>query len=423
MKLSILVAMTTLTTGTLFGCSNDSNGTPNTTKQIKTVEAKVREDIHLTSDGEKINNQVRTFSFNLFREVAKAEKETNYCLSPLGVTFDMGMVMNGADGETLKQMQNALGFSGFALKNINEYIKTMRTSLPELDNLSVFTEANSIWAKKGLTFRNEYIAINKTYYDAEIKENLSFDNNTVKEINEWCNKKTKGLIPDFLNDIPDDLVSLILNALYFKGTWESPFDTNATNDKPFYLADGSHQTVHMMHQDIETDAMSDGDVTIVELPYGNSAFSMYVFMPTNTNNSIDALLTTINADTWTKWINAMDYSEVVLSLPRFQMKDNRELTDILRILGIKDAFGATANFSKMSPSFLNISSVKQKTAIEVAEEGTVAAAVTGTEMVGSAGPAAEPKTIKANFNHPFGFVISEKSTGSILFAGKVGNPQ
>ena len=131
----------------------------------------------------------------------------------------------------------------------------MRTSLPELDNLSVFTEANSIWAKKGLTFRNEYIAINKTYYDAETKENLSFDNNTVKEINEWCNKKTKGLIPDFLNDIPDDLVSLILNALYFKGTWESPFDTNATNDKPFYLADGSHQTVHMMHQDIETDAM------------------------------------------------------------------------------------------------------------------------------------------------------------------------
>jgi len=423
MKTLALIATATLTIGSLFSCTADSSETPEAPDPMNTVEAKVRENINLTSEGIKINKQVRAFSFNLYREVAKAKKETNYCLSPLGVTFDMGMVMNGADKETFKQMQNALGFAGYSIKDINEYIKVMRTSLPELDNLSVFTEANSIWAKKGLTFKDEYIAMNKTYYDAETKDGLPFDETTLNEINQWCNTKTKGLIPQFLDGVPDNLIAVILNALYFKGTWTSPFDANNTDNKPFYLANGSRETVHMMQQQVNTYAMSDENVTIVQMPYGNGAFSMFAFIPTDTGKSIDALLTNINADTWTKWISAMNNSKVILSLPRFKMEDKRDMTKILNTLGIKDAFNAAADFSKMSTSSLSISMVEQKTAIEVTEKGTVAAAVTGTEIATSAGPQIDPKIITANFNRPFGFIITENSTGCMLFAGKVGNPK
>ena len=423
MKTLALVATATLTMGSLFSCTADSNETPETPDPINTVEAKVRENINLTSEGVKINEQVRAFSFNLYREVAKAKKETNYCLSPLGVTFDLGMVMNGADGETFKQMQNTLGFAGFSLKDINEYIKAMRTSLPELDNLSVFTEANSIWAKKGLTFKNEYIDMNKTYYDAETKDGLPFDITTLNEINQWCNTKTKGLIPQFLDEISDNLIAVILNALYFKGTWTSPFDANNTDNKPFYLADGSRETVHMMQQQLNTHAMTDENVTIVQLPYGNGAFSMFAFMPTDTKKSVDALLTTINADTWIKWTGSMNNSKVILSLPRFKMDDKRDLIEILNTLGIKDAFNTAADFSKMSTSSFSISMVKQKTAIEVTEKGTVAAVVTGTALIGSAGPQTDPEIITANFNRPFCFIITESSTGCILFAGKIGNPK
>lgn len=406
-----------LLAGFFVGCS-DETGDDNS------ITAKEREDIPLSTKSEAVNAQANHFAFDFMQAYAgQRESEINYCISPLGVTSVLGMLLNGADGETYTQIQRAMGFDDFTNEEINQYMQTMQQSLRDVDNTTTYLNANSMWAKEGISFLPAYVETNQTYYDAETRGEQPFDQTTVNAINNWCSDKTKGHITEFIH--PGELGKLsvlLLNAIYFKGIWTSPFKESDTKERTFTLADGTEKQVPMMYQEEHFNCEVNDEVTLVRLPYGNEAFRMSVFFPTDEQGSIDELLQNLTPEKWASWEERVSYP-IKLYLPRFTFNtEDEKLIQLLEEVGIRDAFGGTADFSNMTDSSLAINLFKQITTVEVNEEGTVATAVTGAGMYATSNEPIIPKPTVIEFNRPFGFIISETSTGAILFAGKVGDP-
>ncbi|MCD7852233.1 MAG: serpin family protein [Parabacteroides sp.] len=414
MKTTLLSAI--LFTFCLLSCTSDDGGdfgkdTP-------------RYDIPLSTKSGEINTQVQKFSFDFYREIAKSEKnKENFCISPLSASLCLGMILNGADGNTYTEMQKTLGFEGFTNQQINEYVKMMQTELPKLDGRTIFTNANSLWVNNSYTLLPEFIQTNKTYYDAEVS-NEPFDNSTLEKINSWCKQKTNGLIPEIIDKISDDMVSYLINTIYFKGVWTNEFKKSDTKDEPFYLANGGIVKVPTMKQTQSNNYYVDKDVQVVELPYGNESFSMVLFIPTDPEKKdIDKVIADLDRETWINWNENMYPVNMTIYLPRFVIQTEKDLIGSMKVLGIQDVFyDYSANFTKMSTTVgLYIDLLKQKTFIELNESGTEAAAVTiGGTATTSVGPS---QSAEIRFDHPFGYVLKEKSTGAILFAGKVGKPE
>lgn len=299
----------------------------------------------------------------------------------------------------------------------------MQTELPKLDGRTIFTNANSLWIKDGYTLLPEFIQTNKTYYDAEVC-NEPFDNSTLEKINGWCNKKTNGLIPDIIDRIPDNIISYLINAIYFKGVWTNEFKKSDTKDEPFYMANGQTIKVPTMKQTQSNNFFANEEVMAVELPYGNEAFSIFLFMPANPDEkNLDDIIKGLDQETWQSWNELLYPKTMTIYLPRFLIKTEKNLIETLNSLGIHDAFNSfSADFTKMSiTNKFYIGLLKQKTYIELNESGTEAAAVTIAGMIDNSAAPHIPTEIR--FDHPFGYVLKEKSTGAILFAGKVGKPE
>lgn len=402
--------------GVLFaGCSNDEKA-PDVPKE--------RVDIELTAEEIRVNKQIRDFSFDLSRVYAEMrDNKTNYVFSPLGLSYCLGMVLNGADGETYKQIQDALGFSGMDNGAINRYMQTMRIALADVDNTTTFLNANSIWIKEGITFLDDFKKTDQTYYDALLKENMTFDSKCADAINDWCKEQTKGMIPKFVEaDEISSLKALFLNALYFNGKWKYPFSASDTQQQNFTRADGSFTKVPMLKKKSETlSCVSTDEVTIVTLPYGNGAFVMRLVLPVNRATTIDDLLKGLTAERWNGWMDQEKEYMATFSLPKFDIDyEDEGMKDIMEGLGVTDAFTINADFSKMSETALSISRIKQRSVIHVDEKGTEVSVMTWTGETLADMPAILP--LQVDFNRPFAFFISEISTNTILFAGKVGDP-
>lgn len=261
------------------------------------------------------------------------------------------------------------------------------------------------------------------YYNAEVY-NEPFDDGTKDKVNRWCADKTNNLIQKILDDSPSDAVSLLINAIYFKGVWTSEFKEKDTKDESFYLNNGEEIKVPTMRQENTTDCYIDDKVSVVELPYGNGAFSLVVFMPSaNDEGALNRLIEGLDDAEWNHWIDKMKQQNLKLYLPRFKFESPlMDLKEIMRVMGISDAFDpALADFSMMCDASVYINEVKQKTFIEVNESGTEAAAVTVADMNLSMDSPA-PIISELRFDHPFGYVLKEKSTGAILFVGRVDKP-
>lgn len=401
----------------LFAGCSDNEDSPNVPKE--------RVDIELTAEERQVNDQVQDFAFDFIRAFAqereKKEPEIkNYAISPLSLSFVLGMVLNGADGETYKQMQEVLGFGGMDNESINRYMQTMRIALPDLDNTTTFLNANSIWMAKGWNFLPDFKQMNQTYYDALLKADEDFDQKSADAINGWCKEKTKGMIPEFVEvDEISSLKVLLLNALYFKGKWKYPFEPSETQMQVFVRKDGSPIRVPMMKMHKVLACVSTDDAIIVSLPYGNGAFNMQLLLPADRTVPIEELLGNLTSEQWNEWkAQEMGYS-VTFALPKFDIDyEDGKLHNVLKVLGISDAFTSKADFSKMCNAGLHLSWVKQRSVIHVDENGTEASVVTGV-----GGDTDDmPPALQVDFNRPFAFFITEVSTNTIVFAGKVGNP-
>ena len=254
-------------------------------------------------------------------------------------------------------------------------------------------------------------------YDAQVQE-LDFASPKAPDIiNGWCAGKTNNCIPKVLNEIPETARLYLLNALYFKGIWKNQFKKSDTAEEAFTNADGSKSTVHMMNLRDERFNYAENEYfSMAELPYGNEAFSMVVLLPAE-GKSLDECLPQLNDERWGEWNSSLSSSALNLKLPRFEMEYDKELIDDMMAMGMQEAFTPSADFSGMADEDLFISLLQQFTYVKVNEEGTEAAAVTvGGMDVAAPGPST---VIPFYVDRPFIFLIKEKSTGVILFMGKV----
>lgn len=371
--------------------------------------------IFLSAELQKRVAQDNEFALDLLKKTIENAEESNVFISPLSVSIALGMAWNGADGSTKSEMETALKMSGMSADNINEYYRIMLDSLPTADSSTILKIANSIWYKNGFQIKQPFLDINAAYFDAEIRS-LDFSKAwAVDTINNWCARKTNNLIKEVIKEIPPLARMYLINAVYFKGVWACPFDEEQTFKTNFTDEQGRLNEVNMMHMTDTFPYYSDSYAQYLDIPYGNGAFSMTVILPSGgktTSNVLDYLTN----ERLNSALGSLQIQKVDVNFPRFKTECNYELSETLKAMGMKKAFEDTADFSKISDEDLFISSVIHKTYVEVTEEGTEAAAVTVIEFVTTSLP--NYPTFFAS--KPFIFLIREKGTGVILFAGKMG---
>ncbi len=365
-------------------------------------------EIELTDGERQLIASNNDFAFNLFR---KARGEESKVLSPLSITYALGMLNNGAAGQTQQEINQTLGFGEAGADAINAFCQKMLKEAETLDAKTKSFIANTIFVNEGLGYhlQDGFIQKANDYYSAQPQNRDFKDGETMDVINQWASDHTMGMIPEVLNEqsFNPGAVSYLLNALYFKGAWSSPFDMAETKDESF----GGGDAVPMMHKTGAEFEYTENDLyQAVNLPYSNGAYRMSVFLPRE-GKSVGDVLDALSGSNWQ--LNGWS-CEVDLKLPRFETDTNQDLVDIMSALGMPTAFTYDADFSYFCNVSVFISNMFQVAKIKLDEEGTEAAAVT---VIGEATAMPEdPKKLYAN--RPFLYIISEQSTETIFFIGQ-----
>jgi serpin B len=326
------------------------------------------------------------------------------------------MTYNGAAGETQQAMAKTLELEGMSLQEVNQSSAGLRKTLETLDPKVELTIANSIWARQGVPFKPDFLERNRQFFGAKITLLNFGDPQAPALINQWVNTNTKGKIEKIIEQIDSQVVMLLINAIYFKGQWQAKFDKSKTQDGVFHLPDGRQKQVPMMFQEGVYPYFRGEDFEAVRLAYGEGQVSMTIFLPSS-SSSLDAFMGRLNAENWESWIVRFREAKenIQIMMPRFKLAYEATLNDALKMLGMEIAFdGSRANFEGMGGG-LWISEVKHKSIVEVNEEGTEAAAVTGVVVIDSVPPL-------FLVDHPFFFAIRDDRTGTVLFMGTVIEP-
>ena len=395
----------------LFSCESDSIDNNKDGKPAEPIELTLKQ-------GEKVSADNR-FTFKMFREVSALSDKPNTFFSPLSLNFALGMLYNGASGETRTEMAEVLGMGDFTDIEINEYYQKMSQALLEIDPKTDISIANSIWCRNGFPVKQSFIDVNKKYFDASV-QSLDFNKPDAADIiNKWCADKTKKRITEIVEKpIKDDIMMYLINALYFKSKWQSDikFDKANTKQRNFTKADNSYIKVNLMEQENTFLYYADENLQCVELPYGNQAFSMVVMLG-DESMSLDELIDYLDDATWQNVMDNMYDQEVWLKLPRFKIECDMQLKEPVKNVGMQRIF--VGGFVNISDADLAVSGIRQKTFVEVNEEGTEAAAVTVNYLV--SGVPRDPVQFFAD--RPFLYLIKERSTGAILFIGRMDEPE
>lgn len=382
-----------------------------------------RKHIVLTRSQKELANENVKFAFSLFNKVNEQETEhPNWIMSPFSASIAMSITANGAEGNSRTQIQNALGFNGFQMDEINDYYKLLTKELLAVDKTTQLSLANSVWLHNNFKFHDSFVNTTKKMYEAKVTTLDLTDQSALKKINDWSADHTNNLIPIILEELPDNLKFCILNSLYFKGVWLDEFEKSSTVDGLFTCANGQQNQVKMMRQVTEQRYCSNEYFALAEFPYGNGAFSMMVLLP-NEGCTLEESFQNFNANDWIETTESgsleMFLCELNVSFPRFELKYETNLIEAMQSLGITDIFDENkADFSNLSSSNVFINLLKQSAYLKVDEKGAEAAATT---IVGGMDASPGPLYRKADFhmNRPFAFIIKENSTGTILFMGKV----
>lgn len=369
----------------------------------------------------RANNE---FGLDLYAQF-KAEKG-NLFYSPLSIFTALAMTSAGARGNTLAQMEKTLrtplgteqhAACGSYLTLLNAESKNGK---PRGYKLSV---ANRLFGQKDFGFKEPFLNLTRTSYGAGLQE-LDFAGSVEtsrQTINTWIEQQTQKKISNAIppDGLPERTKLVLVNAIYFKGSWDNPFQKQVTVPKPFHLENGESVNVPTMHQlrDFKYTEI-ENLCQCVELPYRGKALSMVVFLPLKDLAPLEQLFTIENVQAWLKLLDG-NSERVELALPKFNVTYSTDLGAPLNALGMTDAFSDAADLSGMAPKGLYISSALHKAFVDVNEDGTEAAAAT----VFGAEPSSVPPPPKVfNVDRPFIFIIREHATGGILFVGRIVDP-
>lgn len=371
--------------------------------------------IQLSALEDGIVKQSNDFAYQAFNAYNKGENlSPNYVMSPLSFSYALSMLANGADGATRAEILKAVGSSEQSMEDVNALYAKLMEQLPKMDKSTEVDIANMMWMALDFKPYDAFLNTLKTSYQAGVMQTDTKD--ALNAINKWCSEKTNGLIDPFLKTWDPATRTMLLNALYFKGKWAMPFDAGKTAKESFSNDDGSQATVDMMNATQELRYYEDKRFAMTEFPYGNGAFAIQFFLPKD-GVSLNDCITELGKSDWNQINTSSELASVTVKMPKFTTETRRSLNDVAMALGIKTAFSSLASYSNLAKEKVELSEIFQAAKISVDEKKTEAAAVTSVELV----TANLPTVKEYNFylNRPFVYVLREKSTGVILFMGKM----
>lgn len=350
-------------------------------------------------------------------------KEENPLVSPASVAMALGMTANGARGQTLAQMEEVLGLP---VEELNRALHAWKASLPATEKCSIHL-ANAIWLRDSdsLTVQQDFLQAAADWYGASAYK-APFDDSTVREINGWVKKNTKEMIPSIVNEIPQDAMLYLVNALAFEAEWATVYKEHQIRDWEFALENGEKETVDMMYS-TERNYLEDENATGFLKYYAGRRYAIAALLPRE-GMTVEEYLDTLTAEGLRAMLTAPQDVEVRARMPAFEAEYSVMLNEALRDMGMEDAFSAlpgVADFSAMGQydgQNLYISEVAHKTYIKVDPKGTKAAAATAVLTVPSAAPAQEPQYKTVILERPFVYFLLDTDTGLPFFAGVMRDP-
>lgn len=369
-----------------------------------------------------------------FRFLAHMYDGDNLIYSPLSLQYALAMTANGASGETLQEMIDFLGYGEEGIDVLNDYSKTLLEQLPAVDLDVTLKVTDALLVNNMFPLLPSFKETVETHYYAAV-DNMDFNDPeyVAARINEWSGRNTNGFIDKVLtkDDISPDAAAYLMNALYFKAKWagtkhDPMFNSEYTRTEDFHTADGKTVKVEMMnnmryHQYAEMDGYK-----VLVLPYAGGRFNMYVLLPDD--GDLGGMIEKLQDTSWKDILGSLKQdAEVYVKLPKFEVENKFELSEVLQSLGVEKAFvEGEAEFDRMfepKPGYYYwINKVIQKSRIAVSEWGTEAGSVTVVEMNAESAAPMDPKRIYFYADRPFAFVIGEETSGTILFEGTYTRP-
>ena len=359
------------------------------------------------------NADVTDFAIRLFQ--VSNEKDKNTLISPLSVLCALAMTANGAEEETLAQMEEVLGMT---TEELNLYLYSYMKNLPQGDKYKL-SLANSIWFTEDerFTVNQDFLQTNADYYGADIYK-APFDKQTLKDINNWVKQNTDGMIPEILDQIPPEAIMYLVNALAFEAEWSEIYEKHQVKDGEFTKEDGTKQDVKFMFGS-EGTYFEDEKATGFMKRYVGGKYAFVALLP-NEGVSVSEYIASLDGESLNALLANPQYATVHTSIPKFETEYKVEMSDILQSMGMTEAFDMyNADFEGLGTSTdgnIYISRVLHKTFISVGEKGTKAGAATIVEM--NDGAAAEPTEPKEVYlDRPFVYMLVDCENNIPFFIG------
>lgn len=355
-------------------------------------------------------------SLEVYRQLG--EKTDNWLVSPFSLQCALGMLSNGANGETREEILHALGLSQYSQEEVNAYFRKLIEGLSTVNSAIAVKTANSIWGNAGVSFKDDFQKTNIENYAATVSQLDFSDPSAVDQINAWCNQTTEGLIPSILDEVNPSATVYLLNSLYFKARWESEFAPEKTQQGNFTTSSGETVKADFMQAERRGLYVKNEWFTSTSLSFLNDSYAMRLILP-QPGIGIDQVLQALSESDGNLWKNTI-LADINLKMPRFALENKLDLVSTLQALGMEKVFTNEADFSSMSDISTYISLVQQATRLKVDEEGSEGAAV--TVIGGETSPGMPEGKVDFFLDRPFLFQILEPATGTVLFMGQVGSP-
>ncbi|XP_024131974.1 serine protease inhibitor A3N [Oryzias melastigma] len=358
------------------------------------------------------------FAFSLYRKLANLtdSQDKNIFYSPRSVSLALAALAVGARGETHRQLFSTLGFNSSQLTqaDVDLAFRSLLTKGPSDEEVS---EGTAVFLDDNFKPKPEFLDVLKQSYSAE-GFNVDFSNTTdsVNTINKYVADKTKGKIDKLVDGLDPDILMYLINFIYFKGTWDMPFDPMLTKEDMFNVDENKKVPVQMMNMEEYFDVYHDQAIntTVLQLKF-NSSYSMLLLLPGDMG-TLEQAISPEHVSKWMKWKKSRKYD---IYVPKFSIKTSYKLNDVLAEMGITDVFGDSANLSGIAEDTrLAVSEVVHQASLDVDEKGATAAGATGIGFV----PLSFQYIPVIKFNRPFMVIIIDNQAQNVLFMGKIINP-
>lgn len=402
----------------ISGCA-DSNSTFEVDEEnnVDIIEIPTSETINLTEDESTYNDKLNDFAFSFLNQMTSdlfisSSKDGNVVVSPLSASLALTLIANATDEETTQSIANALGMED--LSSVNSTVNKLMRYLSSEASGAELNIANSVWHHNIFEPSDSWKQFMASTLYSSVTA-LDFDNpSSIGVINQWCSDNTKGMIKDFLSNLDSSIPVVMLNAMYFAGAWTYTFDKNYTDYSTFYGTVNDSE-IQMMHAELKLNYYKNAYLEAVIIPF-KGCTKLVMLLPSS-NNTVEGISGKLNKSTWKEIQSSSNIVNVTLSMPKFKIETEFNISGVLSSLGVP----CNGLLTKMGVEKQFPLGVMQKTSSQFDEDGASVAAVTGGIFGSTGNESTQFENVELTFNRPFVFIVQNDNTDTILMAGVINN--